>query len=61
MESSINLVFASLKTLHRPFDHMIFEDAFVKLVQEIRSEAGEYVTVRQILPERMVRSKSQAT
>ena len=61
MESSIDLVFTSLKTLRRPFDHMIFEDAFVKLVQEIRSEAGEYVAVRQILPEQMVRSKSQAS
>ena len=40
---------------------MIFEDTFVKLVQEIGSEAGEYVAVRQILPEQMVWSKSQVS
>lgn len=60
-ESSIDLVFTSLKTLCHPFDHVIFEDTFVKLVQEIRSEAGEYVAVRQILPEWMVQSKSQVS
>jgi hypothetical protein len=30
---------------------MVFEDSFVKLMEEIRSEGGEYVGVRKIFPE----------
>lgn len=46
--------FSLAQELATPFDKMIFEDALVELMEEIRREAGEDITVGKVSPERLV-------
>jgi hypothetical protein len=54
MKSLINFICSPFKILHCPLYNMIFEYAFVELVQEVWGEAREDVAVGKILPEWMV-------
>lgn len=58
LEMLVDLCLAAIDSLGSPFYYMVLEDAFMELVKYIGSEAGEYVTMREIRPERIGGAKA---